>query len=84
MAEIRTNYLSFHYILEKTNSPGFSPAELPGVLKELEHLKMGQDIVDMHFTELNKNFLYPAEIKEENDIRDIRVKLLYDRLSRVK
>jgi hexosaminidase len=84
MAEIRTNYLSFHYLLGKVNSPSFSQSELPGVLKELEHLKMGQDIVDMHFAELNKNFLYPAEIKEENEVRDVRVKLLYDRLSRAK
>lgn len=84
MAEIRTNYLSFHYLLAKANSAGFGEAELQETLKELRHLLMGQDIVDMHFAELNKNFLYPAEIKEENDLRDIRAKLLYDRLSKTK
>src|SRR6185503_11380007 len=84
MAEIRTNYLSFHYLLAKANAPGFGAAELQQTLKELKHLLMGQDIVDMHFAELNKNFLYPAEIKEENELRDIRAKLLYDRLSRAK
>ncbi|HZY37714.1 MAG TPA: beta-N-acetylhexosaminidase [Mucilaginibacter sp.] len=82
MTEIRRNYLAFHNILDEINYAGFKPAQTPEVLKELEKLLMSQDIVDMHFAELNKDFLYPAEIKEENDLRNIRAKLLYDRLSR--
>jgi hexosaminidase len=84
MMEIRRNYLAFHNILEVINSPEFKPAQTQAILKELEKLLMAQDIVDMHFAELNKGFLYPAEVKEENDLRNIRAKLLYDRLSRNK
>lgn len=84
MAEIRRNYLHFHAILEELNDPAFKADQTPAVLKDLEKLLMSQDIVDMHFSELNKNFLKPGEIKEENEVRDIRAKLLYDRLSRAK
>jgi hexosaminidase len=84
MTEIRRNYLEFHNTLEEINSPEFKPAQTQGILKQLEKLLMSQDIVDMHFAELNKGFLYPAEIKEENDLRNIRAKLLFERLSRNK
>jgi hexosaminidase len=84
MEGIRANYLQFHYILQRVNSPAFTPAQTPGILQELKDLAMNEDIIDLHFTELNKNFLYPAELKEENELRSIRVKLLYDRLSRNK
>jgi len=84
MAGIRENYLQFHYILEQLNSPEFTTAQTPLILNELKYLMINQDVVDMHFTELNKNFLDASEIKEENDLRNLRVKLLYDRLSRNK
>jgi len=84
MMEIRRNYLRFHSILEEINSAEFKPTQIPGVLKELQNLLIAQDIADTHFSGLNKDFLYPAEIKEENELRNIRAKLLFDRLSRNK
>jgi hexosaminidase len=84
MAGIRVNYLEFHYILQKINAPEFTPAEVPAILDELRNMQINQDLVDLHFSQLNKKFLFPNEIKEENDLRDIRVKLLYDRLARNK
>jgi len=84
MTGIRANYLEFHYILQKVNSPGFSPALVPAILDELKNLMINQDLLDLHFSQLNKNFLFPNEIKEENDLRDIRVRLLYDRFARNK
>jgi hexosaminidase len=84
MEGIRVNYLQFHYILQKVNSPLFNTAQTPGILQELKDMMMNEDIIDLHFTELNKSFLYPAELKEENDLRSIRIKLLFDRLSRNK
>jgi hexosaminidase len=84
MADIRLNYLEFHYILQRVNSPSFTLADVPGILQELKKLMVNQEKHDLHFNELNKNYLYPAEIKEENDLRNIRIRLLYDRLSRNK
>jgi hexosaminidase len=84
MTGIRVNYLEFHYILQKVNSPSFTVAMVPGVLQELKNLMITEGILDLQFSELNKNYLFPSEIKEENDLRDIRIKILYDRLSRNK
>jgi len=81
MAGIRANYIAFHYILQKVNSPGFTPAQKPILLDELKNLMINETILDLHFSQLNKNFLYPAELAEEDDLRNIRLKLLYDRLS---
>jgi hypothetical protein len=42
------------------------------------------DINDRHFSKNNADYLYPAEIAEENKLRDDKAKLLYDRLTRQK
>jgi len=84
MAGIRSNYLAIHAILERVNSPAFTAEQTPGILQELKNLMIDQDVITMHFTQLNKNFLDASEIKEENELRSIRIKLLYDRLSRTK
>jgi len=84
MAGIRLHYLQFHDILQRVNAPAFNEAQVPGILQELKNLMINEEILNLHFNDLNENYLYPAELKEENDLRNIRVKLLYDRLSRNK
>jgi hexosaminidase len=84
MTGIRVNYLQFQDILQRVNSPSFTEAMVPSVLQELKNLMIGNDVLDLHFTELNKNFLNASEIKTENNLRDLRIQLLYDRLSRNK
>jgi len=84
MTGIRVNYVQFEYILQRANSPEFTAAMVPGILQELQNLMMSQDILDMHFIELNKNFLNPSELEAENNLRNLRTRLLYDRLSRKK
>ncbi|MDP9077469.1 MAG: beta-N-acetylhexosaminidase [Bacteroidota bacterium] len=81
---IRLNYLQFEEIVQKVNSPSFTVTMVPGVLQELKNLMANGEIIDLHFTELNKKFLNPSEIETENNVRNLRVKLLYDRLSRNK
>lgn len=84
MEAIRVYYLQFHYILETVNSPSFTPAQVPGVLAELKTMMANGDVLDRQFIKLNKAYLYPAELKEENDLRNMRIRLLYDRLSKTK
>ncbi|WP_295669113.1 family 20 glycosylhydrolase, partial [uncultured Mucilaginibacter sp.] len=81
MGGIRVNYLEFHYILQAVNSPEFTALQKPAVLDQLKNLMINETLLDLHFSQLNKNFLYPAELLEENELRSIRLKLLYDRLS---
>ncbi|MGZ3873361.1 MAG: beta-N-acetylhexosaminidase [Mucilaginibacter sp.] len=84
MGDIRVNYLHFEAILQRVNSPSFDVSMTAGVLQELKDLIAGEQVVDRRFSELNKNFLNASELKTENDLRDLRPRLLYDRLSRNK
>jgi len=84
MAAIRAYYLEFHEILQRVNSAGFMNEQVPGVLLELKNLMKNEEMLDLHFIELNKGYLNSAELKQENDLRNIRVQLLYDRLARAK
>jgi hypothetical protein len=79
MMEIRRNYLGFHDLLDQMNSPEFTAVQMPGLQVELERLVLWEDIADKHFEELNKDFLYPGEIKEENELRNIRKTALVNR-----
>ena len=84
MAAIRLNYLEFNCILKEVNSPDFNEAERQQVLIDIEKLMASNGEISRRFSALNKDFLFPAEIRDENDLRIIRMKLLYDRLSRNK
>jgi len=84
MTGIRLNYLRLEEITQRTNSPDFTTDMVPGVLKELKNLLMTDDLLSMHFSEVNKDFLNPSELEAENNLRSFRIHLLYDRLSRKK
>jgi len=84
MTGVRVNYLQLEYILEQANAPEFTAEMVPGILQQLQNLMMSEDVVDMHFIELNKNFLNASELEAEDNLRNLRTRLLYDRLSRKK
>lgn len=82
MAEIRTQYLSYMAIEMELNSPGFNKAGVPELLRKLKALDTKK--IDARFKKLNKDMLYDGEIAQENELRNAKIKLLIQRLSRVK
>ena len=84
MAAIRVHYLAFHEILQRVNSPAFTNAQIPTVLQEIKILQASEETLDKQFIELNKSYMHPAELKRENDVRNNRIRMLYERLSRKK
>jgi hypothetical protein len=82
MTGIRLHYLEFQNVLYRVNSSSFTTDMVPGILLELKNMMINEEVLSMHFIELNKNYLNTSELKQENDLRNIRVRLLYDRLSR--
>jgi len=81
MAAIRVHYLEFHEILQRVNSPSFTKEQAEGILMELKNMMISEETLNRQFIELNKGYLNISELKQENDLRNIRVRLLYDRLS---
>jgi hypothetical protein len=57
---------------------------MPTMLAELKAVILMGEVNDRLFTKENADYLYPAEIAEENMLRDSKAKLLYDRLTRQK
>lgn len=80
MLDIRAHYLAFKQAEAEFNSPGFSISDKPDLLRRLEALDRASKPLDRRFAKLNRGFLYPSEIKEQNEIRDRKLKLLIERL----
>jgi len=84
MADIRLRYVEFEYILQRVNEPSFTSSGVPAVLHELATLIDQGKELDVDFIGLNKGYMHDTELKQENDLRNARIKLLYERLSRKK
>ncbi len=84
MADIRMLYLSYQTIEKDVNMPSFTKTQLPAVVQQLKQLLSDSKKIDQRFINLNKNTLYMGELKQENNLRDSKINLLYKRLTREK
>jgi len=82
MGDIRLRYVEFEYILHRVNEPSFTATGVPPILRELKGLIDQGKTLDTEFIALNKGYMHDTELKQENDLRNARIQLLYDRLSR--
>lgn len=82
MSDIRVHYLSYLAIEIKANSPDFSKQEIPDLLRQLEVLM--KNTLDKRFIKLNKGSFFKGELDQENELRNSKVRLLYQRLSKDK
>lgn len=81
MQDIRVYYLAYEELEKQVNSSAFTPKQIPEELAQLRQLMLMGDRLDQRFTALNKNYLYPSELTQENELRNTKVRLLYQRLS---
>ena len=82
MADIRMLYLSYQKIEAEVNDTSFSNSKIPSVLVQLKKILSDAKLIDQRFINLNKNTLYADELKEENDLRNSKINLLYQRLAK--
>ena len=82
MADIRQQYLTYMSVEIAANSPSFTLDQVPGAIKKLKSLQTAD--LDKRFIKLNGTTFYPAELKEENDLRNAKIKILYNRLAGIK
>ena len=81
MADIRVQHLRFLEIEQEANSPAFTKAGVPGLVRRL-HLLLAEDsLLSQKFIELNKGAFYLSELREENELRSVRIRELYQRLT---
>jgi hypothetical protein len=82
MADIRMLYLSYQKVESEVNDASFTTTQIPSTLVQLKKLLSDAQLIDQRFINLNKNTLYADELKEENDLRNSKINLLYQRLAK--
>ncbi len=82
MADIRLQYLHYLSIEKQLNTGTGTTQDISTAIKQLQALLVNADSLDQRFINLNKASYNLAELKNENDIRDKKIHLLYDRLTR--
>lgn len=82
MAEIRLQYLRYQSIESRANAADMNAEKLIALIGELDALDT--EALDRKFAELNAEVLYPAEIIDENELRNGKIKGLSARLKRLR
>ena len=82
MADIRMFYLTYQKIEAEVNDASFSNSKIPSILMQLKKLLSDAKLIDQRFINLNKNTLYVSELQEENNLRNSKINLLYQRLAK--
>ncbi|ERJ58129.1 beta-N-acetylhexosaminidase [Sphingobacterium paucimobilis] len=81
MSQIRWRYLKYMEIEMRLNAPDFNKDELPGMMKTLRELRRKN--WNKEFEKLNRDWMYTAEIEQENELRNSKIQLLEARLDRL-
>ncbi|HTI90202.1 MAG TPA: beta-N-acetylhexosaminidase [Puia sp.] len=84
MLDIRNYYLRYQALEREANEENFTSDKTPGILRQLKDLLAESSSLDDRFAKAQKGYLYPGQIDEENQLRNAKVIILYDRLSRKK
>ena len=79
---IRLQYLRFSLIEKEVNSDSFNSIGVPDAIKQLQVLIANSATLDKKFIALNKDSYNPAELEEENNLRNAKLLLLYKRLAK--
>jgi hypothetical protein len=82
MAAIREQYLTYESIEAEANAAESTADDMAALVVRLKAINTAD--LDKKFEELNRSTLHPAEIDQENQLRNVKIRLLIDRLSRNK
>jgi len=80
MADIRYDYLRYMDIESRLNSKSFDSSDSHQIIADLKEIVKSSK--DKRFRKLHQDFLFSAEIREENSLRNSKAKLLYERLTK--
>ncbi|MGV6943813.1 beta-N-acetylhexosaminidase [Sphingobacterium kyonggiense] len=83
MSDIRARYLVYMDVEEELNRKTFDDTRLPILIKTLKGLLDQEKELNARFMALNKDFLFEEEIAQEDFLRNSKIQLLYNRLTRL-
>jgi hexosaminidase len=82
MANTRWLYLAFKDLENQANSNDFDNKENQVLLMKLKELINYGEKLNRKYIKINKAVFYTSELKVDNELRIIKIKLLYERLAR--
>ncbi|WP_240894521.1 family 20 glycosylhydrolase [Parapedobacter sp. SGR-10] len=82
MAKTRALYVEYQYIEHLANAPDFTASQISSLLPRLEQIIAKTKSLNEQYTALNEKVFYASELAIDNELRIIKMNLLYDRLSR--
>lgn len=84
MVDLRLFYLKYKNIEAIFNSNDFTYQRVLELKEPLKDLLKQADKLDKRFSSLQKGFLYPAEIKQQNYLRRLGLIKLYEQITKIK
>lgn len=84
MAKTRTLYVHYQYLEQQASMDTFSASQIPSLLSELKGIIGRTKKVNAQYVKKNKKDFYSSELALDNDLRMVKMQLLYDRLSRTR
>lgn len=84
MADIRVHYLTYMKIEKEVNEEKMGSNNMQTYLAGLKLLMEQEPDLNRRFIALNSEVLYPAAMDEENQLRNKKIHMLYERLARIK
>jgi hexosaminidase len=84
MLDMRSFYLDIKKVESFYESGQYTSATAKDLLPELERLLVESKILDDRFMQLNEGYLYPEEIKEQNEIRNRQLQNLYEAVTKAR
>ncbi len=84
MADLRMHYLEFKEVESVYNSLDFRVSQTPELLEKMHKILQDAEVLGDRFFVLNKGFLYDAELHEQNELRVQHMRILHDRLAKLK
>lgn len=84
MADLRMHYLDYKEVEAEYNSPDFRTSQTPQLVEKLNTILEDAQVLGERFFALNKGFLYDSELHEQNELRVQQMRVLHDRLTKLK
>ena len=84
MADLRMLYLNFQEVVSQYNSKDYKHSQTTVLVCELDKILKNAKKLNKIFIKLNKGFLYYSELKNQNELRIQPIKVLYNRLVKLK
>lgn len=82
MSKTRSLYVFYQYIEQQANASDFTASQIQSLLPQLKNIIAQTKKVNNKYLKLNGKEFYNSELALDNDLRIIKMQLLYDRLGR--